>query len=205
MSEVLECAKPDFESFATEALLLEAQAYCLWLNGVPAEAYRNEQTGSLYLRFSAAARFDLYEEAFQFAHAERWCVAFARWAQKPFIEFQEKKRRRPTVREELRVIGLRDGWFCHYCHIPLCPVDVPASWFRPLPEVEGNQTLITSVLQERAVTWPQRDHKVPRFFYGTDHIDNLVLSCASCNGRKGYRKAYEEFYAATQPLRDART
>jgi 5-methylcytosine-specific restriction endonuclease McrA len=57
---------------------------------------------------------------------------------------------------------------CHYCGNPLV-ID---------PDERG-------VLRDNQLTL---DHIVPRSLGGTDHLENLVLSCAGCNQWKGSLK-----------------
>lgn len=73
-------------------------------------------------------------------------------------------------------LGNAHGWRCHYCGRPLVPADripefcVPSSGGYVAPD---------------GSSFAHRDHKTPRVHGGSDHLDNLVLSCADCNIRKG--------------------
>ena len=83
--------------------------------------------------------------------------------------------RNPGINQRGRTvirIAKRDGWKCHYCEVQLS--------FRPLTSDEK---------------YPEIEHKIPRARGGSNHMDNLVLSCPTCNMRKGARYSYEEFVA----------
>lgn len=73
-----------------------------------------------------------------------------------------------------RVIAERDlGWMCAYCYRLLDPV------VRYQDDGYGRLRAI----QHPAM--PCVDHVVPESRGGPHHIDNFVLSCKSCNSRKG--------------------
>jgi hypothetical protein len=82
----------------------------------------------------------------------------------------------PTVRT--RAVAARGGaWRCHYCGCRLASNDGESRDGVELPNV---------------------DHKQPRALGGGDEFDNLVLSCLSCNSRKGMTP-YDE-YVARNPV-----
>lgn len=103
-----------------------------------------------------------------------------RVGQKPGPATQPKKIRPQTATTMPRRSVLWDKFKgrCHYCNAPL------VSWRA------GNRP---GVLPHQK---PTIDHKIPKALGGTSEIDNLVLSCATCNGRKG-AMAYEVFVSET--------
>lgn len=79
------------------------------------------------------------------------------------------KQPRPVVQR----LAERDGWDCFYCRTTL-----EGKPDRPIPTI---------------------DHLVPRSRGGTNHAENLVLCCQSCNSSKGARTPEE-----WQQAKDAR-
>ncbi len=62
----------------------------------------------------------------------------------------------PIIPDHIRkAVFIRDGYYCHYCDVRLCPA--------------ANPTV---------------DHKVPVCRGGSDEMDNLVAACRWCNTAK---------------------
>jgi 5-methylcytosine-specific restriction endonuclease McrA len=82
------------------------------------------------------------------------------------IEIEAARRQVAVATRHLRSLLLtalarRDGTLCHYCDVP---------------------TILTHEGHPRRRTL---DHVIPQSFGGKDTLDNLVLSCQSCNSSKG--------------------
>lgn len=75
--------------------------------------------------------------------------------------------------DKVRAIGNRDGWNCHWCKMELT--------------TEKNE-------RTRKTNMATLDHKIPQADGGSNHIDNLLLSCKNCNHRRGCL-TYEEYKA----------
>lgn len=87
----------------------------------------------------------------------------------------------PTVEQHARTIACRDGgWRCHYCGAALCP---PGSGAPIGYSVTVGGYRYCEFYQPAHV-----DHKTPKTRGGTHDLDNLVLSCMTCNARKGNRE-----------------
>jgi hypothetical protein len=114
-----------------------------------------------------------------------------------------------AANQRVVLLGERDGFACHYCapliidprdperdgavwvpaqvfthhcgcgmHTPPEPCTIPAYWELPT-----------------GWRWGEADHVLARSRGGPDDLENLVLSCAKCNSRKGARP-YDEFVAS---------
>lgn len=59
--------------------------------------------------------------------------------------------------DEWNILGWSVGWHCMYCDLRLTP-----------------RTAI-------------REHKIPLFRGGSNHIENIAVACVACNSRKGTR------------------
>lgn len=87
---------------------------------------------------------------------------------------QKRMRNNGSISWKCPEIAKRDGgYFCFYCK---CQLDFLAD------------------------SGPEADHKIPRSRGGSNHLDNLVLSCRSCNTKKGARTT-EEYLAGEYPKR----
>jgi 5-methylcytosine-specific restriction endonuclease McrA len=90
-------------------------------------------------------------------------------------------------------LGIRDGWHCHYCGKPLMPVDDNAEFvlahFIDTEDVAG---VIRYEMPGLTTSWAEVEHVTPRCVGGTNDPSNLVLSCSTCNSKKG-KKSYEAF------------
>ena len=78
-------------------------------------------------------------------------------------------------------IAERDGGFyCHYCGCVL----IKDNRLARKVEQNGNITITSYEFpsDQKQITV---DHVVPRYYGGKHNIDNLVLSCKSCNSSKG--------------------
>lgn len=75
-------------------------------------------------------------------------------------------------------IAQRDGMTCHYCGLPLVPS-------------QNSDSLSPDI--------PQLEHKIPQSRGGTWALDNLVLSCRSCNSKKK-QMTDEEFKAKLEGI-----
>lgn len=95
----------------------------------------------------------------------------------------------------------RDGhWECHYCKCRLVPIDEIEKYVTRGSFVDSDGQLVeywTLVLPPH-LQYPTLDHKVPKSKGGKDNLGNLVLSCRSCNAKKGYRHSYQEFFQGIQ-------
>jgi hypothetical protein len=111
-----------------------------------------------------------------------WRVAHGIWVIEPGAVRDTAKvlRPKPSIGFSAQYVDLvialgeRDGWDCHYCGSPLRFEGVSS---------EGK--------------YLQVDHKQARAAGGTNERSNLVLSCQTCNNRKGARYSYEEFLRLT--------
>lgn len=75
---------------------------------------------------------------------------------------RDKKIARARIRDALRE---RDGCHCAYCGVAL--------------------------VEDDPMRGESLDHLVPRSRGGSDDLENLALSCRSCNSQKGTRTAHE--------------
>lgn len=108
------------------------------------------------------------------------------------------------------VVGDRDGWRCHYCHLPIVDPRVPELSCRWSP---GLSCVVTSDgcgcgkhrpgevcsysaswVPQGDYRWGQVDHRTPKARGGTDDTWNLVLCCGSCNSQKGSRSYLEYLF-----------
>lgn len=85
--------------------------------------------------------------------------------------------------EIARVLANKTGWICCYCGCNLIPVGEDDKY---CSLIDGKWILAEGYF------WLELDHKVPVARGGNNDIENMVLSCRSCNRRKG-KKTAEEF------------
>jgi hypothetical protein len=94
--------------------------------------------------------------------------------------------------EKRQEIANRRGWSCFYCGTRLVPMilnpepepfncDLDYHVYIPDPQYAGLAGYSEATI----------DHMVPRSRGGSGKIDNLTLSCRSCNSKKGRRTATE--------------
>jgi len=76
-----------------------------------------------------------------------------------------------TKRYSSQIAERDGGWKCAYCDCPLIP--------------DGTPELTAAFLQTQGHKHAYLDHVIPVNRGGSNHPDNLVLSCTWCNGRKG--------------------
>src|SRR5688500_15528955 len=77
-------------------------------------------------------------------------------------------------------IAERDmGWRCSYCYKPLDPSHA-GMFYREAIALNGSTYQQCFFYDDQ----PCVDHVVPRTLGGPTELDNLVLSCRSCNSRK---------------------
>lgn len=97
-----------------------------------------------------------------------------------------------TARQQRIIkLGVRRGWTCHYCGIPLCPPDDTVRFFN-MYGTGWRESRDGVELGFPYVCWPNADHIIPQSKGGPNFLDNLVLSCTLCNSEKGAR-SYDEF------------
>lgn len=106
-----------------------------------------------------------------------------------------------TVSKKRRVqqqISDRDGGsFCHYCKIELA-IDNELPLKGTLIETDDPDLgPITTYSLPQHIKHAFIEHKHPRHLGGTDDLDNLVLACRWCNGKKG-TTPYAEYIAKEQ-------
>lgn len=95
----------------------------------------------------------------------------------------------PTEKQTI-ALGDRDGWFCHYCGIPL--VRPRAKWPSTFP-----QTSFGGRIKSLGPSFATRDHIIPQSKGGTHHLSNLLLACGDCNAWK-QATPYERFLTIFQ-------
>ena len=81
------------------------------------------------------------------------------------------------------VLAQRSGWICGYCGCNLVPFGEDDKYCYL---TNGKWVLVDGFF------WSYLDHKIPVARGGNNDIENMVLSCRSCNRRKG-KKTAEEF------------
>ena len=85
------------------------------------------------------------------------------------------------------------GWACHYCNVPLWPLDKVRDFLLTLtPDADG--WIKFPGVSPAGEEYPCFDHKVPKSRGGSNNPDNLVLCCHLCNSKKGV-KDYAAFKA----------
>jgi 5-methylcytosine-specific restriction endonuclease McrA len=123
-------------------------------------------------------------------------------------EMQTKLRQRMT-----QALVELNGWYCHYCLIPLVPRGQEADHCEQITGYMERYHQTRPVFLGNSYTWwllpegmgePPLDHIIPLSQGGTHDLDNLVLACKSCNSRRHCRIDYADFYEMTAPLRAAR-
>ena len=74
------------------------------------------------------------------------------------------------------------GFYCHYCGCKLIEDNSLAKKIKKI----GKMTITSFEFppEKKEITV---DHAIPRYQGGTHDIDNLVLSCKSCNSSKGIK------------------
>src|SRR5215212_3864057 len=75
----------------------------------------------------------------------------------------------------------RDGFHCRFCGIPVVPVEVRRLLNRVYPDAArwgGRNADQHAALQ---CMWLQFDHLIPNERGGTSDLENVVVTCASCN------------------------
>lgn len=92
---------------------------------------------------------------------------------------------------KVKKLGIRDGWFCHYCKHPLVP-EQDRDKHKVETHYENGEIHYFYKVPD-GFKWATLDHKVPRSKGGSHELSNLVLACNSCNATKGNRHTYEEF------------
>lgn len=89
---------------------------------------------------------------------------------------------RPATVAAMRALAKRDGgWWCVYCTTPLAEPEWGQGWLERVDDRGVYYVL------EAGFASPQRDHVVARHHGGSNDLDNLVLSCGTCNASKGTR------------------
>lgn len=102
------------------------------------------------------------------------------------------------TRNTLLALAQRDGgWRCHYCGIPLLPLDAAAPYCdQYAAEIDSDTKNAPYVFYYKV--FPEVDHKVARCKGGLDELSNLAMSCRQCNGEKawlGYVEYLLKLYA----------
>ena len=101
---------------------------------------------------------------------------------------------RKSLRHLLPKIVERDGgeWKCHYCGCPLVPSRIPMghpTYYHKAGYYEDGDVCYSL---NKGYAYPEVDHVQPRSRGGSDNLENLVVSCSSCNAHK-HAKPLEKF------------
>jgi hypothetical protein len=80
------------------------------------------------------------------------------------------------------ILATRFGWICHYCGIKLIPYDKENKYCEL---IEGVWVI------KDGYAFSQLEHKTPECRGGSNDIDNLALSCPTCNLKKGTKTELE--------------
>lgn len=89
-------------------------------------------------------------------------------------------------------VAKRDGWNCHYCGCELVPsvyfyhIDISDS--ENIERYGSNEEKYYLHAMLRGAECATVDHVQPHSQGGSDHVDNLVLSCIGCNAIR-YRES----------------
>lgn len=94
--------------------------------------------------------------------------------------------RMPSSSEKC-IIHKRDGFLCRFCGIPVIRKEIRAKFIAAYPKVvTWGRTNSTQHAAFQAM-WAQYDHVLPHSRGGDNSIENLLLTCSSCNfGRMSY-------------------
>lgn len=95
-----------------------------------------------------------------------------------------------------RKLAHRDGgWFCHYCNIPLIPMDDKNNdkYYDIIVTMLYHNEPVYGKAVKRGFGSCEIDHAIPRSRKGSNAINNLVLSCRSCNHEKSDMTESEYF------------
>lgn len=88
-------------------------------------------------------------------------------------------------------LAKRDGgWYCFYCHYPLVRI-LSNGLFDPDCVKCRSYGPIDICTEKIGYTFPSIDHRIPKSKGGKHNIENLVLACQICNGRKHIRAESE--------------
>lgn len=82
------------------------------------------------------------------------------------------RQKKKKIREELSSIH---GWKCFYCGRDL----IPDGGYGKFLDPDSSSYVIPDGFYV-----PVLDHKIPRVRGGKNEVDNLVLACSECNGKK---------------------
>jgi len=95
----------------------------------------------------------------------------------PLQPIANRKKKYKSVIHKAPTIAARDnGWQCFYCHVALIPYGIaPDDPAYPRDRYSPCEV----------------DHRFPKSRGGSDHLDNLVLACNTCNARKGAKSDTE--------------
>lgn len=81
----------------------------------------------------------------------------------------------------------RDGYHCRFCDMPVVRAETRKRMSVAYPKCVGWGAKEVEQHAALLVMWAQYDHIIPHARGGTNDLDNLVVSCGTCNfGRAGY-------------------
>jgi HNH endonuclease len=93
------------------------------------------------------------------------------------IAAEQHKRTRSRKLKWIRALYIRDGRLCVYCGREMMTLPGVEAWeHEPGIRLPGD--------------FPTLDHIVPKSQGGRTVLDNLVIACATCNGKKGNQATY---------------
>lgn len=101
-------------------------------------------------------------------------------------EDQRHKQRMPTKAEKEQ-IHERDGYNCRFCGMPVIRRETRARIHKAYPDAAywGSKEIEQHAAFQ--AMWAQYDHVVPHAHGGASTLDNMLLTCATCNfGRGSY-------------------
>jgi 5-methylcytosine-specific restriction endonuclease McrA len=95
-------------------------------------------------------------------------------------ETERQKLRMPTLQEKHKLHS-RDGYHCRFCGIPVIRQEIRQRIRRAYPVALRWGRRNADCHAAFQAMWAQYDHVVPHARGGTNHLYNLVVTCAPCN------------------------